>query len=500
MDIRNQLTLELITTLYPTETIPYFTGPLAYLPDGRSIARASDTAIIIWDVQMGGVAKEIKCSANNVSLVWSSDGWTICTINSKDRGAFTVHMYDASSGTTLSSVTIRSQDIPHLWTDDESFRVMTTAQVERLSCAINISKVGSTLTNTRSFTLPLGNTTVIGSFSPTAHRISTSGDSKLCILDIQSSNCLLDEPLQFSSHCFSSDGSHFAAHLRQIKIYVWEYHSGRYVLLGEFECHRSILHLRFSPTPSSILGCTGHGILQVWRLHELPTSSETHWQYMGLSRSWTHIATAHPLENTITITDLLAQNPPQFIDTNVEIEGMVITGSVLLVAGSRQLVAWLLTEDGLVDGVIGDRRVDCSDSIWAISKSIRDPQWEFWVKGQVGFIMPPRHAPYVYDTETGGVLPAKASQYYGSFALVNDLCFGWRYLQFQNLSGHGIPSGDSWQISEATLRGGWVKDAEGKHRLWVPTEWRTDWDPADWRHDVTTQFGHLGGRAVVIKF
>ena len=69
MEIRNQLTLELITTLHPTETIPHLKGPLAYSPDGRSIACTSDTAIIIWDVQTGGVAKEIKCSANSVSLV-----------------------------------------------------------------------------------------------------------------------------------------------------------------------------------------------------------------------------------------------------------------------------------------------------------------------------------------------------------------------------------------------------------------------------------------------
>ena len=59
---------------------------------------------------------------------------------------------------------------------------------------------------------------------------------------------------------------------------------------------------------------------------------------------------------------------------------------------------------------------------------------------------------------------------------------------------------DSWQTSRTTLREGWVKDAEGKHRLWVPAEWRTEWNLADWRHDVTTQFSYLGGRIAVIKF
>jgi WD40 repeat protein len=110
VEIRNQLTLELITILQPTETIPHLTGPLAYSPDGRSIACASDTAIIIWDIQTGGVAKEIECSANNISLVWSSDGRTLCTINSGDQGTFVVHTHDVSSGTTSSPGTLESGD------------------------------------------------------------------------------------------------------------------------------------------------------------------------------------------------------------------------------------------------------------------------------------------------------------------------------------------------------------------------------------------------------
>ena len=286
VDIRNQLTLELITTLHPTETIPHLKGPLAYSPDGRSIACTSDTAIIIWDVQTGGVAKEIKCSANSVSLVWSSDGRMICTINLGGWGDFIVHKYD-TSGTTLSSHTLLSRDIPHLWTDEESFWVLTTLWGKYPNGhTIDIFNVGSTsLTKIRSFALPRTNGAVVGSFSQTTHRISISDGDSIRILDMQSSECLLNEPLQLSSHCFSSDGSRFAAY-GQIEIYVWEYGSGRYVLLGEFQCHHvSISPLRFSPTPSSILG-RANGILQVWRLHELPTSSRTRRrQYAGLSRS-----------------------------------------------------------------------------------------------------------------------------------------------------------------------------------------------------------------------
>jgi len=501
VDIRSQTTLELITTLHSTETTPDLAGPLAYSPDGRSIACASYTAIIIWDIQTGGVAKEIECSANNISLVWSSDGRTIFTIHSGDQGAFIAHMYDVSSGATLSSGTLLSRDNPHLWTDGEFFFIMTTVHDRYHGRTVDIFKVGSTLTKIRSFTFPLADGAEIRSFSPTAYRISTSDCSTLHILDIQSSECLLDESSQYSSDSFSSDGSHFAAYHPDI-VTIWRYDSSRYVLLGSFGREGPPgLPLLFSPTPSSMLCCT-KGILWVWRLcqHALGPSIGRG-DHVGLSRSWTHIATACNLENTITITDLLGQHPLQFIDTDVEIEGLVITGNVLLVVGSGQLVAWLLTEDGVVDGVIGDRRVDRSDSIWAMSGSNWGPRWGFNVEGRVGFIMLPGNAPHVYDTETGEVHSTE------ELRDVKDIAYRFRffyvgreYLRFNNFHQCDTHPGDSWQTSEATLREGWVKDAEGRHRLWVPAEWRTNWDPMDWRHDVTTQFGFLGGRIVVVKF
>jgi len=498
VEIRNQLTTELITTLHSTETTPDLAGPLAYSPDGRSIACTSNTAIIIWDIQTGGVANKIGRGAGNVSLVWSLDGRTVCAINREDWGVFTVDTYD-TSGTTLSSGTLLTQDYPHLWTDGESFWVMAKERFEYVGHTISIFKVGSTLTKIQSFTFPRMDEACIGSFSHTARRISISDGNSLRILDIQSSECLLDEPQRVFSHCFSSDGSRFAAQ-DQFTIYIWEYDSGRYVLLGKFHCHRLLLPLRFSPTPSSLLGCV-NGILQVWRLHGPPTSSGTHRrQHVGISRSWTHIATAHHLENTITITDLLAQNPPQFIDTDVEIEGLAITGNVLLVVGSGQLVAWLLTEDGLVDGVIGDRRVDCSDSIWAISDW--SPLWGFCVRGQVGLIELPENATHAYHTGTGDILGATPAplDFHLAKCTLNSLYYGRSYLDFHNLPQRDILSGDSWKTSQATLREGWVKDSEGRHRLWVPAEWRAHWGLRDWRHDVTTQFSYLGHGPVVIKF
>jgi len=501
VEIRNQLTLELVTTLQRTETIPHLTGPLAYSPDGRSIACASDTAIIIWDIQTGGMAKEIKRGTKNISLVWSPDGRTICTVNLKDQTTFIVHTYDVSSNTTSSPGTLQSGDNPYLWTDDKSVCVMRT--VRRKDITIDIFEIGSILVKIQSFTFVCSELSEakIRSFSPTTRHISISDDRTLRIFDIQNSDRLLDKTGHFLSHSFSSDGRRFAAS-QESGVHIWKYGFEGYFLWGEFQCRGlSNSPLQFSPTPSSILGHSGD-ILQVWRLDECPKSH--HPQDMRFSCSGARIATAHELGSTVTIFDLLEQTPPQTIDTNVEIEGLALTDNVLLVAGSRRLVAWLLTEEGVVNGVIGNRGAGHSNSIWTISQSwsCRREPWLFFVEGQVGVINPDGNALHVYHTGTGEVFhPTQApSNFSGRWYRLINAHYSQDYACYHSPSQRDTPPGDSWQTSRATLRKGWVKDPKGKHRLWVPVEWRADWDPADWHQDVTTQVSYLGGRAVVIKF
>jgi hypothetical protein len=502
VEIRNQLTLELITILQPTETFHHLTGPLAYSPDGRSIACASDTAIIIWDIQTGGVAKEIECSSNNISLVWSPDGRTLCTINSGDRETFIVHTHDVSSGTTSSPGTLQSGDIPHLWTNGGSFYVTETVWGRYHGHTINIFEIGSTLAKIQWLFSPSTRSEArVGSFSPTTFRISVSDGDTLYIFNLRNAKHLLAKTGNFHSHCFSSDGRLFAAS-QESGVHVWEHPPGssRYTPWREFQCQGwSNSPLQFSPAPSSILGHSGD-TLQVLRLH-LPTAPAGHdQQYVGLSRSGTHVATAHKTGSIVKIINLLARTPLQFIDTGVWIKGLVLTGNVLLVAGLGDLRAWLLTEEGVVDSVNGGKKVGRNDSIWAIPQS--QPPWMFRVEGQVGIIKKGGDVLHVYHTETGEVLhPTQAPQHFSGcwYNLSKQHC-GRDYLCYHNLSQGDTPLEDSWQIPQTTMRERWVKDPEGKHRLWVPVEWRMEWDSADWCHSITTQFSHLGGRLVIIKF
>ena len=265
VEIRDQLTFELLSTLQPTETIHLLTGPLAYSPDGRSIACGSDTFIVIWDTQTGGVAEEIPCGPKNISMVWSLDGRKIGFIDTHKR----VRTHDITSGTTASFETPLSTADPYIWPHERTFRIFTTAPSDSyLEAAVNIFEVGHTLIKIYSFTFTMLHTPLNISFSPTTCRFAISAGCELLIFENWS---LIYQPLDcdhLSSHRFSPDGSFFAA-VMEARIRVWEYSPRRYEQRWELLCPgRTDGFLQFSPTQWSILGSFG-SILHGWRLNDI---------------------------------------------------------------------------------------------------------------------------------------------------------------------------------------------------------------------------------------
>lgn len=506
VEIRNQLTLELITTLQPTEPTSHLVGPLAYSPDGRSIACASNIAIVIWDIQTGGVAREIECSPIDISLVWSLDGQTICTISSGDQAIFVVCTYSVSSGTAISSGTVQSGDNPHLWVDNNFFWVMTTTLGIYHHDTIDIFRVESTLTKIQSFSLiPMYNVRV-RSFSPTTYHVSISNDLTLRIWDIQDAGSFSVTSGYFLSHCFSLDGSFFAASKKN-SVYIWKNASNCYIPWRKFHSQDwSNSPLQFSPTSSSITSYSGN-ILQVLRVHELPAGlGEYSHQYVGLSHSCAYIATAKNIvdrdryRGAVEITNILTKAPLQLIGTDMHADGLVLTGNVLLVTDSQELKAWLLGEEGLVDGVNSDGQIHYGNYIWTIHlPQPHSDSWMLLVKGQVGVIKKDGNTLHVYHIGTGEVLHSTQVPQHSSSDLYHfsEVLHGRHYHYCHNLPPDITSPKYGWQ---ATLQEGWVKDSEGKHWLWVPAEWRKDWNPAGWRQDITTHINLVGGKYVIIKF
>ena len=278
------------TTLHPSahQTHLQLIGPLAYSPDGRSICCASETSLITWDIQTGGVAKEIECGDtldNLSSLVWSLDEKTVCAVLMRYNASWTVVTYDVTSGRVLRHGTLGSDDSPYLWPHDNSFRVMTTAHemcagpqwVYIRAYTINILEVGPALTQVESFHI-LGEQILmwnflINSFSPISHHVSVSsmGVTKLSIVGGRGLVHWLNAEGVSDFHCFSPDGNLFAASFEQ-SVRVWKYiHGGPgradYTPWRKFPYHGwspNDLRLQFSPTSSSILGHF-RDVLQVWR-------------------------------------------------------------------------------------------------------------------------------------------------------------------------------------------------------------------------------------------
>ena len=380
------------------------------------------------------------------------------------------------------------------------FRIMTTT-TDGETCTIKILEVGHALTKVESFPIRLRERGfLIKSFSPTTYRVSVlipGNRNRLSILDVRNSESLLDEEwTSLWSQCFSSDGSLFAASWDVV--HIWVYNKGYYIPWSRFRHNTSPpTHLLFSPTCSSILADFGP-TLKMWYLDDPPAPVAHNPQPDIFSRSGTYLITARRGDRTATVTNLLPRTPPQFLDTGVRIDGCVITGNVILVQGDRLVTARRLTEEGLVD----NGGTSPSGRIWVIPQD--STLASLGVKGQTGFIVA-GSTTYANHTGTGEGLrdirdiPGPL-QFPGS--LYSFQALSWSDPYYYESELYDGTSGAEWPISRATLQEGWVKDPGGRHRLWLPAEWRPgEYDIGwGWYHIIATLECKIRIGRVVIAF
>jgi hypothetical protein len=70
----------------------------------------------------------------------------------------------------------------------------------------------------------------------------------------------------------------------------------------------------------------------------------------------------------------------------------------------------------------------------------------------------------------------------------------------RDMCKHQRPLKWEWSTSEATLQEGWVKDPEGKHRLWLHAHWRTADTHVDWLYNATTLRLRNTSELIIAKF
>jgi len=475
VEIRDSLTSELLSTLISPDCI----YALAYSPDGRTLATLSGTSLTIWDVQTGGVVKEVECGdTNRAPLVWSSDGRAIGII---PRRSGDVQVYDVDLGTMQSLGTLQLCGEPYLWAHNGAFRVVAMG-FDGQCWTVHIYEARSALTKIESFRFGTFDEYYrVLSFSPATYRISASVTvhnklhDQLRILDIRNSEILLEDDRQFFSHSFSSDGSLFAGFAHP-SVRIWKYGSDHYTLWRTFSGQTIYTprYLQFSPSSSSIMGFFPD-VLKVWRL-DGPSSvahPDRDRTVSALSDCGTYVATSHRGRTTVTITNLLSEAPSQFVDTGMKVSGLALTGNVLLVTNyeTETVTAWRLTGEGVLDGPPGDGRADPCSSIWTISV----PKFkcsDIFIEGPTAVIKQDEDVIHSYHTGTGEALgpaqapPTSSDNKYSLWVLMSDQHNILR-LGYQNSrSKEGRP------VPVSTLEERWMKDAEGRHRLWIPPAWR----------------------------
>ena len=486
VEIRNHLTLEILTVLQSPSDAPPLTGPLAYSPDGWSLACAFFDGIVIWDIQTGGVVKGLECRGNRMeSLVWSLDGEKIAITCDRYHDDY-IETYDIASGAQLFA---ESSYTPHLWAYKQSFRFVTDS-LRGSRPEISISEIGPTLTKIESVSPEFRmKQPIVSAFSPSTSRVSILEKKKLRIMEIRESNVLLEDSGEFNSSQFSPDGNLFAA-CDDDCIYIWKYASGTYTIWREFPLQPFVCDLQFSPTSVSIL-YQRDNIVQVWPLDDSITPPKHHriCRRAAIPPSGHYAAAAHG--STITIISVHSRALPWLVDTRAEIEGLVITGNVLLAASSGKVMAWLLTEEGAGN----------YHSIWTIFALYPI----FRVEGQVGVISTDNNMPrFIYHTGTGDVLdsvhePQQSSHPFLSFTFPSD-GEDYQYLR-RNTPQSNVPPEDDWLTSNPKLlKVGWIMDPQGRHRLWIPIEWRIQWRRENWHHDITTLFIWIRDGYIIIKF
>ena len=524
VEVWDALTLKLISTMQ-SPTVPIkFTRGIAYSTDNCSLACSSYNAIFIWDTKTGGLVKEIKCrdTHDNSQLLWSFDGNTIGTISAtsqREMETSNFTWYDVALGTPLSSETLQSVGSPYFWAYNESFQIGIVTQ-DPEGCIINIFHVGTTLTKIKSF--PLQCNYIPGPFSPTTYRIylSTflSNDPEFLILDVCTSRTLLQGKGSYYYSCFSSNGDLFAATTKDY-LFIWRYTSSGYIQWMEIQ--QSPNRPQFSPDLSSLFW---HGGAALYLLHlhyspappvAKPTITTPGQSLDAFSPNGTFIATTYKQQSTISITSLNSPNPfpSQFIDTDMSISEIVLTGNVLLVNSAETIVGWLLTEDGVVNGILGNSRADQNDSLWKISPESMHPALleilqqrqhsnylEFAIKDEVAVITYMGFIIHTYHIRTGDTIePANRPQH--------PIQTWYRFNNPLNQSDCNIYHRQcnkllecNWPVSPTTLQEGWVKDPEGKHRMWLDPQWGFTGIEVDWLDKATTLRLRKSSELVVIKF
>ena len=491
-------TLEQLHTLHSKNTGTKWSH-LMFSPDGHLLTGYlyDEDWIVSWDLQTGGPISYIKpgwyCHSATYSECGTMLGGYFKTYQWSDR----IIIHDIVSATQIFSHSVNDIVEGGFWTHNGHLQY---AIMDSFSITLWEVSFTSGHAPIEVCTLPTPDEILDEPkelvFFPALSLLAFTLVGWVFVWDAQGQKILLDSETDAYCGCnifFSSDGQFFIHETTYSEFSLYKKSSDGYlphrnlVLGGEYNL------FLISPDGGSIISSSGP-VLQLWHTKHLPSLpspiQETWFAHLEFLPDEQSVAIVESRE-AVTILDLKSGIPQVVIDPGMEICGMGIMGSKIIVVGSERSIIWELPTGNHTFGT----KWNTGHSIQTITFESKLEYYSISISPNLGCMVGSPDKLVILDMYTGKELdtsqPVRAQQH-GLTLDGNKVWYAER--------GGGVKL---WEIVENEISGtiklkcfetieplngfpwqspcgykitgdGWVISSSGQRLLWLPHQWQSD--------------------------
>ena len=498
------------------------TQQLVFSPDGHLLTwhGKNPEKFISWDIQTGVLVSVIPSGYQGnfihcTSITYSASG---TMFGASFRGdLFTIHTYNALSGTHIHSHSIEGQTISKIWTRGESFQ---TGTIDSGSVTIWEAEFASIheLKEVVSLHMPDDFDTLNGGlFHPPTSRLAVRTEKSILIWSPQDSKLLLNSTDPMVCYemwmSFSGDGQFFACGVIVPEtvgpeIYLWKESSTGYILHQRLLPNTGAYRPLLSPNGEFILGF-GTTAIQLWNTTDSPTSLSTSLSrvsqrtfILGFSPNGTAAAVTRMGERVVKVLDLKSGILQLVINVGIKVYGLRVGENTIVIVGEGNIVTWNLPAGDCIPNL----QVNINDSVqttpfdhpW-ISATTKRPTVSVSPDLCHVAITESQHdgdgpCLHLYDVSTGQCLYSTPTGYGDTPWFTLDGCEIWCIAAANTAdrwrivkeSGSGItklehagsvahpPDGFPWNPSDGyeVVSNRWIFHPSGRRLLWLPSHWQ----------------------------
>ena len=507
--ILDAFTLGQLYTMYSQHESSFW-PQIVFSPDscvltGYSTGRSSsEDCITSWDLQTGDQISSISTAELGYceSIVYSGSGVIIGALFSGN----TIITYDVPSGIQMFSHPTQQSSIEAIWTHGEYIQFATIDLDSIITWQVSFTsnhpptKVSSLPTPHR-----LSQEFVL---QPTISRLASIFGERVLVWDTQNHKILLefrDDTIGWPM-TFSSDGHLSMCQLGDQGFCIWKESLDGYLLHQKLTSSSKFTALAVSPNAKSVISF-GRSMLQLWPIASSSTQSpiapmQACWKtdlLLEFSMNKSLVAFAKHLSRIVTVLDTSSGSPLLVIDADMNIYGMKITNSQIIIVGNRNIVTWNMpTRDCVLD-----IKRSTSDSIQITRLKGIDPFENLTASissdlnyiAMVGYMTSTEEGLGIYSMHTGEKLTG-AESYSNMIGFTPDQSQFWcgreygevelweivvetgsNATKLERLSeSTKLPSSFPWSspCGYQVTDDGWILSPTGMCLMWLPYHWRPE--------------------------